>query len=97
MATTNRFSTNNHRKSEGEHHEEDSQLKLMPEWDNFQLDRYAKVIMFGEQVKADQWMTILLWWVWTYVNKEGPLTGDTIRNLRGTCNDERPQYGAAIT
>ena len=55
----------------------------MPEWDNFQLDRYAKVIMFGEQVKADQWMTILLWWVWTYVNKEGPLTGDTIRNLRG--------------
>ena len=57
MATTNQFSTSNHRKSEGEHHEEDSQLKLMPEWDNFQLDRYAKVIMFGEQVKADQWMT----------------------------------------
>ena len=32
-----------------------------------------------------------------YVNKEDPLTGDTIRNLIGTCNDGRPQYGAATT
>jgi hypothetical protein len=33
-----------------------------------------------------------------YVNtKEDPLTGDTIRKLRGTCCNGGPQYGAAIT
>jgi hypothetical protein len=55
-------------------------LKQTPEWDAFlksewnQLDRYAKVGMFGDPVKADPWMTILPW-VWSYVNKECPLTG----------------------
>jgi hypothetical protein len=53
-----------------------NRLKLTPEWDDFlksewkQLDRYAKVGMFGDPVKADQWMTILPW-VWAYVNKDG--------------------------
>jgi hypothetical protein len=57
-----------------------NKLKFTPEWDDFlksewkQLDRYAKVGMFGDPVEADQWMTILLW-VWSYVNKEDPLTG----------------------
>jgi hypothetical protein len=78
-----------------------NRLKLTPEWDDFlksewkQLDRYAKVGMFGDPVMADQWMTILPW-VWAYVNKEDPLTGDTIRKSRGTCNGG-PRYGAAIT
>jgi hypothetical protein len=51
-----------------------NKLKLTLEWDNFlksewkQLDRYAKVGMFGAPVKADQWMTILPW-VWSYVNR----------------------------
>jgi hypothetical protein len=42
-----------------------NKLKLTPEWDDFlklewkQLDRYAKVGMFGDPVEADQWMTIL--------------------------------------
>jgi hypothetical protein len=78
-----------------------NKLKLTPEWDDFlksewkQLDQYAKVGMFGDPVKANQWMTILLW-VWSYVNKEDPLTGDTIRKSRGTCNGG-PRYGAAIT
>jgi hypothetical protein len=75
--------------------------KLTPEWDAFlksewkQLNRYEKVSMFGDPVKADLWMTILPW-VWSYVNKEDPLIGDTIRKSRGTCNGG-PQYGAAIT
>jgi hypothetical protein len=49
-----------------------NKLKLTPEWDDFlksewkQLDRYAKVGMFGDPVEADQWMTILPW-VWSYV------------------------------
>jgi hypothetical protein len=51
--------------------------------------------MFGDPVKADPWMTILPW-VWSYVNKEDPLTGDTIKKSRGTCNGG-PRYGAAIT
>ena len=61
-----------------------NKLKLTPEWDDFlksewkQLDRYAKVGMFGA------------------VNKEDPLTGDTIQKSRGTCNGGS-QYGAAIT
>jgi hypothetical protein len=44
-----------------------NKLKLTPEWDAFfksewkQLDRYAKVGMFGEPIKADPWMTILPW------------------------------------
>jgi hypothetical protein len=51
-----------------------NRLKQTPEWDAFlksewkQLDRYAKVGMFGDPVKADPWMTILLW-VWSCVNK----------------------------
>jgi hypothetical protein len=78
-----------------------NKLKLTPEWDDFlksewkQLDRYEKVGMFGDPVKANQWMTILPW-VWSYVNKEDPLTCDTIRKSRGTCNGG-PRYGAAIT
>jgi hypothetical protein len=50
-----------------------NKLKQTPEWDAFlksewkQLDRYAKVGMFGDPVKADPWMTILPW-VWSYVN-----------------------------
>ena len=44
-------------------------------------------------------MTILLPWVWAYVNKEDPLTGGTIQKLIGSCNamNGGPQYGAAIT
>jgi hypothetical protein len=78
-----------------------NKLKQTPEWDAFhksewkQLDRNAKVGMFGDPVKADPWMTILPW-VWSYVNKEFPLTGDTIGKSRGTCNGG-PRYGAAIT
>jgi hypothetical protein len=78
-----------------------NKLKLTPEWDAFlksewkQLDRYAKVGMFVDPVKADPWMTILPW-LWSYVNKECPLTGDTIRKSRGRCN-RGPRYGAAIT
>jgi hypothetical protein len=66
-----------------------NRLKLTPEWDDFlksewkQLDRYAKVGMFGDPInKADQWMTVLPW-VWSYVNKEDPLKGDTIRKCNG--------------
>jgi hypothetical protein len=78
-----------------------NKLKLTPEWNDFlksewkQLDRYAKVGMFGDPIKADQWMTVLPW-VWSYVNKEDPLIGDTIRKSRGTCNGG-PRYGEAIT
>jgi hypothetical protein len=78
-----------------------NQLKLTPEWDDFlksewkQLDRYEKVGMFRDPVQANQWMTILPW-VWSYVNKEDPLTGDTIWKSRGTCTGG-PRYGAAIT
>jgi hypothetical protein len=44
-----------------------NKLKQTLEWDAFlksewkQLDRYAKVGMFGDPVKADPWMTILPW------------------------------------
>jgi hypothetical protein len=78
-----------------------NKLKQTPEWDALiksewkQLDRYAKVGMFGDPVKADPWMTILPW-VWSYVYKECPLTCDSIRKSRGTCNGG-PLYGAAIT
>jgi hypothetical protein len=78
-----------------------NKLKSTPEWNDFlrsewkQLDRYEKVGMFGDPVKANQWMTILPW-VGSNVNKEDPLTGDTIQKSRGTCNGG-PQYGAAIT
>jgi hypothetical protein len=66
-----------------------NKLKFTPEWDDFlksewkQLDRYEIVGMFGDPVKANQWMTILPW-VWSYVKKDDPLTGDTIRKSRGT-------------
>ena len=55
--------------------------------------------MFGDPIKVDQWMTILLPWVWARVNKEDPLTGGTIQKLIGSCNamNGGPQYGAAIT
>jgi hypothetical protein len=44
-----------------------NKLKLTLEWDDFlksewkQMDRYEKVGMFGDPVKANQWMTILPW------------------------------------
>jgi hypothetical protein len=47
-----------------------NKVKLTPEWDDFlksewkQLDRYEKVGMFGDPVKANQSMTILPW-VWS--------------------------------
>ena len=79
-----------------------NRLKLTLEWDDFlksewkQLDRYAKVGMFGEPIQAESGMTVLPW-VWSYVNKEDPLTGENnIQKSRGTCNGG-PRYGEAIT
>ena len=51
--------------------------------------------MFGEPIQAKHWMTVLPW-VWTYLQKENPLTGIDAPKARGTCNGG-PRYGEAVT
>ena len=51
--------------------------------------------MFGEPIQAKHWMTVLPW-VWTYLQKEIPLTGIDAPKVRGTCNGG-PRYGKAVT
>ena len=76
-------------------------LQATPQWDGFlqsewkQLSWYHKVGMFGDPVPAQEDMTILPW-VWTYIEKENPLTGIVEPKSRGTCNGGK-QYGKAVT
>ena len=62
-----------------------------PEWDRFlkseckQLNWYKEAGMFGDPIPAKEWMTVLPW-VWTYLQKENPLTGIDAPKARGTCN-----------
>ena len=51
--------------------------------------------MFGKLVPMEHWMTVLPW-VWTYLQKENPLTGINAPKARGTCNGG-PRYGEAVT
>ena len=51
--------------------------------------------MFGDPIPAEEWMIVILW-VWTYLQKENPLTGIDAPKARGMCNDE-PRYGEAVT
>ena len=50
-----------------------------PEWDSFlnsewkQLNWYNEAGMVGDPIPAKEWTTILPW-VWTYLQKENPLT-----------------------
>ena len=51
--------------------------------------------MFGEPILAKHWM-IVLPWVWTYLQKENPLTGIDAPKVRSTCS-RGPRYGEAVT
>ena len=51
--------------------------------------------MFGAPIDKHEDMTTLPW-VWTYLNKEDPLTGEEQPKSRGTCNGGK-RYGKAVT
>ena len=60
-----------------------------------QLNRYKDAGMFGKPVPMEHWMTVLPW-VWTYLQKENPITGIDAPKARGTCNGG-PRYSEAVT
>eukprot|EP00536_Pseudo-nitzschia_multiseries_P006801 jgi/Psemu1/16149/gm1.16149_g len=77
-------------------------LQGTQEWDGFlkskwkPLNRYHKVGMFGDPTPQETHMTVLPCWVWAYLNKEDPLTGNIIPKFRDSCNGGK-RYGKAVT
>ena len=76
-------------------------LKETDEWASFlksewkQLNQYKDAGMFGKSVLAKHWMMVLPW-VWTYLQKENPLTGIDAPKARDAYNGG-PQHGEAVT
>lgn len=78
-----------------------SQLKKRDDYDQWrkaewtQHDKYKAQGMFGAPIPRPRGATILPF-VWTYLIKEDPVTGQQIFKARGTCNGGK-RYGRAVT
>ena len=66
---------------------------IQGEWD--QLNKYELQNMFGDPIPWPDGATVLPF-VWTYVLKQCPVTGQLIYKARATCNGG-PRYGRAVT
>ncbi|KAI2501046.1 hypothetical protein MHU86_13400 [Fragilaria crotonensis] len=78
-----------------------SQLKKRNDYDSWrksewqQHDKYKAQDMFGPPCPRPR-DAIVLPFVWTYMLKEDPMTGEPIFKARGTCNGGK-RYGKAVT
>ena len=72
---------------------DDYQTWREAEWK--QHDKYALQHMFGKPIPRPADATVLPF-VWTYIIKEDPITGEPIFKARGTCNGGK-KYGKAVT
>jgi hypothetical protein len=78
-----------------------AKLKLQADFDNWiqgewaQLDKYELQNMFGDPIPWPDGATVLPF-VWTYLLKQCPLTGNLIYKARATCNGGS-RYGRAVT
>ena len=79
-----------------------AKLKLQADFDKWiqgewaQLDKYELQNMFGDPIPWPADGATVLPFVWTYVFKQCPVTGQLIYKARATCNGG-PRYGRAVT